>query len=99
LVVVERQRFPVLPAADARVLVHVDHESAADPKRIRGAFGGACRPRAEQGRQQNRCGNGAAHAPFYPDLDQPERNGRARWVVSLTRESTQPLGGGNLMTP
>ena len=74
LVVVERQRFPILPAANARVFVHVDHESAADPERVGRAFGSARRPDAEQRGEQNGCGNGAAHGPaFTPVGPNPER--------------------------
>ena len=84
------------------MLARIDHERAADAKRARRAFGGACRPDADQGRQQN-IGDGAAHAPvFNPDcFDDPEtRPGTNRETPSCQctgtvgrRQFNDPLNG------
>ena len=63
LAVPERQRFPVLKAAEPSMLARIDDDGAADPERARRALGGACRPDADQGRQQGVGGEGASHAP------------------------------------
>ncbi len=81
LVIVERQRFPILPAANARVFVHVDYESAAYPERVGGAFGSARSPDAEQRGEQNGCGNGAAHVPAFTPVG-PIQTGHPAPIVS-----------------
>ena len=62
-VVHQRQGFGILKAAEAQVLIGIDHERAADPERIGRAFGSTGTPHAEERGEQDVCGNGAAHGP------------------------------------
>ena len=66
LAVLERQGFWVLPAPQAHVLGRVHHQRAADPERAGGAFLGARRPDADEGRQQTQGRDFGAHTPFNP---------------------------------
>jgi hypothetical protein len=82
LVVLERQRFIVLPAAQPRVLGRIHHQRATHAERVRRAFGGARRPDAGQGRQQTTGRDFAAHASVPTLLADAPRSAPAPRIVN-----------------
>src|SRR5262249_60979734 len=83
--------FRLVPAPAQRMVSGVEGDGPAAPGRVRGAFGGARRPRAKQGRQQKIYGNGAAHGPVLPRFGPTLKERRAD---SESRPSLYPNSRG-----